>query len=88
MYEIKVVWASSDDHQGPAVVRVVRLDGPGRGHVRLYYDRSAARGDAVFTVPGTPVGWPSGTFVSGPGCYAYQVDGLGYSESIYFRVVA
>jgi len=88
LYEIKIVWASSDDYEGPAVVRVGRLDGHGRGRVRLYYDVAAARGDAVvFRVPAWPNEWPSGTQVSGPGCYAYQVDGVGFSELIFFRVV-
>jgi len=31
---------------------------------------------------------PSGTFVSGPGCYAYQVDGVGFSKVIVFKVAA
>jgi len=88
LYEIKIVWASSDDYEGPAVVRVGRLDGPGRARVLIYYDTAAARGDAVvFRVPAWPTEWPSGTQVSGPGCYAYQVDGVGFSELIFFRVV-
>jgi meiotically up-regulated gene 157 (Mug157) protein len=31
--------------------------------------------------------WPSTTHVHGPGCYAYQVDGNGFSYAIVFRAV-
>jgi hypothetical protein len=87
LYEIKVVWASDGTRPGPAVVRVGRLDGPGRGVVRLYYDQGASRGDAVvFQVLTVPQDWPSGTFVSGPGCYAYQADWAGGTEVLVFRV--
>lgn len=85
-YEIKVVWASSNTYEGPAVVRVVGLSG-GHGYVALYYDREALRnGSTVFNLQRFPEDWPSGTFVSGPGCYAYKVDGVGFSELVYFEV--
>ncbi len=29
--------------------------------------------------------WPGGTKVTGPGCYAYQIDGSGFAEVIVFR---
>jgi hypothetical protein len=88
LYEMKVVWASSGAYRGPAVVRVGRIDGPGRGYVRLYYYPDASRGDAVVFPPeSVPADFPSGTWVSGPGCYAYQVDGPEGTEIIVFRVV-
>jgi hypothetical protein len=90
-YDLKEVWASttSTGYRGPAVVRVDRIDGPGEGHVELYYDPQASRGDAVvFELSDFPRDWPSGTFVSGPGCYAYQIDGLTFDEVLVFRVVA
>jgi hypothetical protein len=31
---------------------------------------------------------PAVTIVSGPGCYAYQVDGIGFTATIIFRAVA
>jgi hypothetical protein len=87
LYEVKVVWANTP-YQGPVVVRVGRLDGPGRGLVRLYYDPGASVGDAVvFPLNGAAGDFPSGTFVSGPGCYAYQIDGATFSEVVVFRVV-
>jgi hypothetical protein len=89
LYENKVVWVSRGGEPGSAVVRVARLDGAGRGRVRLYYDPAAARGDAVlFGLTAQPASWPAGTFVSGPGCYAYQVDGRGFTDVIVFRVTS
>jgi len=29
--------------------------------------------------------WPGGTEVTSAGCYAYQVDGTGFTEVIVFR---
>ena len=89
LYEVKVVWASTGRHRGPVAVRVGRIDGPGRGFVRLYYDKGASRGDAVvFPLAEYPSDFPSGTWVSGPGCYAYQIDGVDLMEVIVVRVVA
>jgi hypothetical protein len=88
LYELKVVWATSAGYRGPVVVRVGRLDGAGRGQVRLYYDSTATRGDAVVFPPSEfPSDYPSSTNVSGPGCYAYQIDGTDLEEIIVFRVV-
>jgi hypothetical protein len=51
---------------GPVVVRVARLDGAGRGHVRLLCDPDASRGPAVlFIVGDTPTDWPALTYVTG-----------------------
>jgi len=90
LYAKKVVWASTTgEYEGPVVVRVGRIDGAGRGHVRLSYDPGASRGTAVvFVVGDTPADWPSFTYVSGPGCYAYQLDGRTFTQVIVFRVVA
>jgi hypothetical protein len=40
------------------------------------------------TFPNVPSGWriwPTGTYVATPGCYAWQVDGLGFTELIIFH---
>jgi hypothetical protein len=88
LHEQKVVWATSAGYQGPVVVRVGRLDGEGRGNVRLFYDSAATRGEAVVFPPSEfPTDFPSSTNVSGPGCYAYQLDGANLEEIIVFRVV-
>ncbi|WP_433015918.1 hypothetical protein [Kribbella sp. CA-294648] len=88
LYGMKVVWASTTTgYRGPVVVRVARIDGAGRGRVRLLYEAGASRGEAVlFDVGDTPRDWPSLTYVSGPGCYAYQLDGRDFTQLIVFRV--
>jgi hypothetical protein len=88
LYELKVVWASTTGYVGPVVVRVGRLDGAGRGRVEQLYHADASRGDAVvFELTDFPQDWPSLTRVSATGCWAYQVDGLTFSEVMVFRVV-
>jgi hypothetical protein len=88
LYEIKVVWASIGGHQGIAVVRAGRIDAPGRARVKLYYAPDASRGDAVlFPLLDGPGDYPAATYVPGPGCYVWQIDGDGYSETVYFRVM-
>ncbi|SCG67227.1 hypothetical protein GA0070613_4271 [Micromonospora inositola] len=89
LYEKKVVWANKGGYTGPAVVRIGRLDGPGHGQVRLYYDAAASQAEAlVFGLSNDPTQWPSGTFVSGPGCYAYLIEGTTFSDTIIFKVTA
>jgi hypothetical protein len=88
LHELKVVWATTTGYKGPVVVRLGRIDGVGRGNVRLFYDSTAARGDAVVFPPQEFLSdFPSSTNVSGPGCYAYQLDGADLEEIIVFRVV-
>jgi hypothetical protein len=88
LYELKVVWASTSGHPGPVVVRVGRVDGAGRGAIALFYEPDSSRGDAaVFPLTEAPSDFPSATSVSGPGCFAYQIDGVDLEEVIVFRVV-
>jgi hypothetical protein len=87
LYEIKVVWASIGGHPGVAVVRAGRVDAPGRARVKLYYAPDATRGDAVvFPLLDGPSDYPAATYVPGPGCYVWQIDGDGFSETVYFEV--
>lgn len=86
---IKTLWFSTPAYQGPFVIRVERLGRP----------RPAALGGipavAPLVVPPGPTlnggeGWraaPGGTWVKSPGCYAWQVDGLTFSEIIVIRMV-
>jgi hypothetical protein len=88
LYALKVVWASTPGkYEGPVIVRVDRTDGVGRGYVDLTYEPDASRGSAVlFVVGDTAADWPAFTHVSGPGCYAYQLDGRTFTQAIIFRV--
>ncbi|MBA2384886.1 MAG: hypothetical protein H0V68_09550 [Actinobacteria bacterium] len=77
----KVLWfVDRDAYQGPVLIRGRQLDGPSllrfeRGHV-------PPRELRIVTHAGDQ---PSYTRVRAPGCYAYQVDGLGFGYTIAFR---
>jgi hypothetical protein len=85
-YWHKTLWAVDPDYDGPVLIR-------GRG---LYPPR-----DLLFGVdsqrldelefPAEETGsWrygPSVTILPGPGCYAYQLDGTGFSRVIVFEAV-
>lgn len=86
----KTVWLSDDTYRGIALVRGGRIDRDGGV---LFYPGSGP--DYVpamrLTVepwvrgPSTPTGWRewnSGVFFTEPGCYAYQIDGEGFTEVV------
>ena len=86
-YGSKAPWASRPGYRGWVLIRTARLDGPGRGRVELQIDGSP-------DISGDSIGvneeadwqfWPGVTEVTGAGCYAYQVDGSGFTEVIVFR---
>jgi len=87
---LKTLWFSVPAYQGPFVIRAERLGRP--GPVAL------GEGPAVapLVVPPGPTlnggqGWreaPGGLWVKTPGCYAWQVDGLTFSEVIIVQAVA
>jgi hypothetical protein len=86
---LKTLWFSLPAYQGPFVIRAERVGRP--GPVAL------GEGPVVgpLVVPPGPtlnsyLAWrtvPGGLWVKSPGCYAWQVDGLGFSEIIVVRAV-
>lgn len=86
---LKTLWFSVPAYQGPFVIRAKRLGRP--GPVAL----GEAPTVAPLVVPPGPTlngtgGWreaPGGLWVRAPGCYAWQVDGLTFSEIIVVRAV-
>ena len=86
--EFKTLWFSVPAYQGPFVIRAKRLDGP--GPILLGGSGGLPTTPAPIVVPPGPTlngggGWrtaPSGTWAKRPGCYAWQVDGLTFSEMI------
>src|SRR5215510_15849992 len=86
---LKTLWFSLPAYQGPFVIRATRLGRP--GPVAL------GEGPAMvpLVIPAGPTlnsffGYrtvPGGLWVKSPGCYAWQVDGLGFSEIIVVRAV-
>jgi hypothetical protein len=86
---LKTLWFSVPRYQGPFVIRAHRLGRP--GPVALGEGPTVA----PLVVPRGPTmngtgGWreaPGGLWVKAPGCYAWQVDGLTFSEIIVVRAV-
>jgi hypothetical protein len=92
----KVLWIANPRYSGPILLRGERLGGTESVHFgtsqTAVTSLQLTSGTAA-SAQGTPVGtssagwrnWPSYTFLTEPGCYAYQVDGIGLSETIVFR---
>jgi hypothetical protein len=88
-YLLKVLWISSPDYSGPALVRGKQIDGPnelrfGEGpnpqtELRLNTANSNNRTGTGWR------DWPGYTRLRAPGCYAYQVDGNNFSRVIVFK---
>lgn len=99
----KVIWVVSGDYSGPLLLRGARIDGagplrfahylgaagpPGYGHGshgfrRLLYVRDGLHSAAQHVTESVP----SDIYVRASGCYAIQVDGEGFSETLVFRAV-
>lgn len=87
-HAIKTLWFTPPSFFGSFTVRVKRLDGPGRAGI------GQQPPGGTFTAPAGPTanmlrGWrnfPSSTWVSAPGCYAWMISGHGLHESIVLRV--
>jgi hypothetical protein len=90
-YYMKVLWRSSGDYKGPALIRGRQLggdqelrfgDGPSPSAALRFPVETGVRSE--FTVNG----WrdnPSFTRIKSPGCYAWQVDGLDFQSVIVFE---
>ena len=93
---LKVLWVAAPQYQGPVLVRGRQLDDP-QNALQLTTS-STGGGDApqeeprLFASNVLPQAgwrnWPSHTLIRNPGCYAYQVDGEGFSYSVVFQAVA
>jgi len=83
----KVLWIVAPAYRGPVLVRGGRLDGPEALRFNLGLDPpSELWMDAVPNYFSDD--WraePSFTRLQAPGCYAYQVDGQGFTEIIVFE---
>jgi hypothetical protein len=87
---LKTLWFAAPAYQGPFIIRAKRLGRP--GPVALGEGPAIA---PLVVPPGPTVnggeGWreaPGGLWVKRPGCYAWQVDGLTFSEVIIVHAVA
>ncbi len=86
----RVSWVADASYQGPLLIRGRRLDAQGAvgfGPGRVPYDELQLNVPVLATPRGTGREWPTFTRTRGPGCYFYQVDGTGFSETILFRAI-
>jgi len=91
--EFKTLWFSTPAYQGPFVIRATNLGAS--GPIRLGGSGALPATALPIVVPPGPTlngggGWrtaPSGTWAKHPGCYAWQVDGLSFSDIIVIHVV-
>jgi hypothetical protein len=85
----KVLWRASTGNLGRVLIRGRQLDGAHQlrfGHAlaparELRLEQEGSR------PPSGWWSWPTTTRVRAPGCYAWQVDGAGFSRVIVFRAV-
>jgi hypothetical protein len=89
-YGFKTLWFTEPSYQGPVRIRGARIDAPGS----IAFGEGPDLAELIFP-PGPTLngrdGWrtaPGGTYVKLSGCYAWQVDGVGFSNIIIFRAVA
>lgn len=96
-YWLQTLWFAMPGYSGPFVVRGARLGKP--GPIEVWPNQTGAlvvpAGPTINSYP-EPTGKPSwagyrtvpgSTWVRSPGCYAWQVDGQGFSEIIVFNAV-
>jgi hypothetical protein len=92
---VATLWASRPTYEGPVLVRGGRLDRPRRiGFGSGVKPRHELRLPAGSPWPSQPLDVPSGwraakiaTRIRDPGCYAFQVDGRGFSYVLTFAVL-
>lgn len=102
-FEQKVIWVIDRSYSGALLLRGRRIDGVGElkfvhyiGAVGYtsgawdgkYRELAYVRNGLTATAAGTLDSMPSGVYVQSSGCYAIQVDGVGFSETMVFRVRA
>jgi hypothetical protein len=85
----KVLWIGAPRYRGPVLIRGGQLG----GHNPVKFDSGTP---VLFPelqfAPQSPGergwrGWPSGTDLQAPGCYAWQVDGTTFSYTVVFRAI-
>lgn len=87
LFAVKALWAVSDEHPGPLLLRGRQLDGPG---VILFQKTEGEPVQPSLELSAGTEDWrffPSAMFIGQEGCFAIQVDGPGVVEAIVFRAV-
>jgi hypothetical protein len=90
--EAEVTWTAVGGYTGPVLIRGEMLGGGGLGFGTgaVPYDELQLldAGQGAPRVTGDGRAWITYTRIRSGGCYAYQVDGTGFSEVVVFRAVA
>lgn len=84
----KVLWVGDPSYHGPILVRGRQIDGPnvlGFETGPNPDDELRLTTEAAGSTPSGWNNWATYTRVRAPGCYAYEVDGVGFSEIIVFQ---
>ncbi|HVG00823.1 MAG TPA: hypothetical protein VND68_13375 [Chloroflexia bacterium] len=84
-YVEKVPWLNDSSYVGPVLIRVRQLDGISEARVDM--GNAGPKPDVALDAAAPGYFWPGATYVRGPGCYAYQVDGNGFSYVLVFKAV-
>jgi hypothetical protein len=93
-HALQTLWFAKPGYRGPFVVRAANLGAggpievqpgssglaPGSGPLAVAAGPTINTDDGYRTVPGS-------TWITSPGCYGWQIDGRGFSETIVVRVV-
>jgi hypothetical protein len=85
-YTAKIPWLTDSTYAGLVLIRARQLDG--NGEIRVDMQGPKPGPDAGLDAVAPNYFWPGVTQVRGPGCYAYQVDGVGFSYALVFKAVA
>jgi hypothetical protein len=89
--EAGVTWTAAGSYTGPLLIRGGMLGGGalGFGTGAIPYDELELldAGQGAPRVAGGGRAWVTDTRIRTGGCYAYQVDGIGFSDVVVFRAV-
>jgi hypothetical protein len=95
-YGIKDIWVINGSYSGPVLIRGGRIDGA--GSIELGWNPITPRRGSLRIDSGSPslqanstTGWrsvPAAAYIRAPGCYAYQIDGIGFTTHIVFEATA
>jgi hypothetical protein len=87
----KVLWVSDPKYDGPILIRGAQIDGTNQLRFGLVgptiLEELAFPHHRAENWSGGWRNFPSYTRLRAPGCYAYQVDGAGFSDIIVFSAV-
>jgi hypothetical protein len=83
-YVEKVPWLTDNSDVGPVLIRARQIDGSSEVLMRVANEGPSQ--DVALDAAAPNYFWPGETHLRAPGCYAYQVDGNGFSYAIVFRV--